>query len=247
MTKTANLVSIDDYKSKLKSFIRLKRTNNVVYGASRLINDVKQSSDFFNTLIVIESSARKLNLEKLKEKISMEDYGLRKRRLFYNLLETIDCLETSDLKYYEETEDQVSMDSNVIVLCKNKAEKLEMKALVAMFGLPQNIDVLVLEKHVQLDNCNLIIFDHHTTPEVLSLEEEEALMEEEGQEENYQHLSLMKAYLSRSNKYLVHYGENCYLVNLYRDRMHAANSKFALYSRIKEMLQFIDLERKKID
>jgi hypothetical protein len=44
-------------------------------------------------------------------------------------------------------------------------------------------------------------------------------------------------------KYMIHFGENWDSVSQNRNSVYAANSKFALFSRIQEMINFIHHDR----
>jgi hypothetical protein len=56
--------------------------------------------------------------------------------------------------------------------------------------------------------------------------------------EDAHYLELLHAYLAKPIRYVVYYGE--FLHNLDRERCHSANSKFTLFARIRELIDFMN-------
>lgn len=89
----------------------------------------------------------------------------------------------------------------------------------------------VLNKFVPADKYDFVIFNCQNRP----IANQEVLLSLP--EEQRQFIHLLSEYLDRTNKYFVFFGGFYY--NLNYDRCQAANSKFSLYARLREMIDFI--------
>ena len=56
--------------------------------------------------------------------------------------------------------------------------------------------------------------------------------------EDSDHMELFRSYLRKPIKYVVYYGE--FLYSLDRERCPSANSKFSLFARIRELIDFMN-------
>jgi len=89
-----------------------------------------------------------------------------------------------------------------------------------------NVDVVQYEKEMPLNDYVLIVFDNRDLP--FKPDEEELKTRTDFMER-----------CLRENQYAVHFGNFLPWINHNRDYVHAANSRFALFARIKEMLEYI--------
>ena len=124
-------------------------------------------------------------------------------------------------------------DFRLLVICKNDDDKTYMKNYFS--ALPLEADVFEATNYIDPDNYALIVFDAHSIG-VLAKKE----MEEKLPPADKNHIDLLNQYLEKAPKWLVYYGEYNYILNNHRDTTNAANNKFSLYARVKEMRDFIE-------
>ena len=94
-------------------------------------------------------------------------------------------------------------------------------------------DIKLSNTYYKPTNYHLMIFDNHSCPTHKPIELTNL---------DNVHLNRMQEYFDKvSDVYFIHFGTQYALLSdvKYRERMHMANSKFALYSRIKEMQEYI--------
>lgn len=93
-----------------------------------------------------------------------------------------------------------------------------------------------------LTDFDLIVFNNQdlkSCPKQAMLKE----LKEEEQKNILNRVSKMDSILKESVKSIIHFGGFLYWVNFNRNRVHAANSKFSLYARTKEVIEFINTYR----
>ncbi len=88
-------------------------------------------------------------------------------------------------------------------------------------------------KFVPADKYDFIVFDARNLPPASNLEAFTKLPDD-----IQAHYFLLDRYLSDTNKYVVFFGK--YYYNLNQERCPSANSKFTLYARIRELIDFLN-------
>lgn len=91
----------------------------------------------------------------------------------------------------------------------------------------------VVNKMVTADKYHFIIFDARTLPPLYKIADEIDLPDDI---RNY--YSLLDRYISDSTKYIVFFGKFYYKLN--QERCPSANSKFTLFARIRELIDFLN-------
>lgn len=81
------------------------------------------------------------------------------------------------------------------------------------------------------DDYDFAIFDATSLPRIVSDKMELS-------EADAKHLALFRELLTKPIKYVIYYGE--FLHDLDRERCPSANSKFTLFARIRELIDFIN-------
>ena len=227
-------------------------------------NDLKKALDAFDDAIDNNSDIAKVlailfgqwKEQKLQELAGLLDFAEKSKfnsQLSNRLMGLSETIDISDLK----------KSIPICVVCKNEDDKAYMQEFFRRMPLP-NAAIHVSKTYSDIaNNAKLVIFDNHSViiPKVeqkckcedlikqhLNIEstpkqEEKPVMSQEDNE----HLKLMKDYIGVTDKYIIHFGNFLPFLEQYRDKVHAANSKFALFSRIEEMLDFIDKDRLYLD
>jgi len=90
-----------------------------------------------------------------------------------------------------------------------------------------------IAKFVSADQYDLIIFDARTLPPVYKTEDFAQLPHEV-----QQHYFLLDRYISDTTKLVVFFGKMYHKLN--QERCISANSKFTLFARIRELIDFIN-------
>jgi hypothetical protein len=128
--------------------------------------------------------------------------------------------------------------SRVLIICLNDSDEFYMRAFCSRMSIP-NYEVKQLKEYEEPTEYDFIVFDNHSIKSdeknYLGLRDEEIT-----------HLKLMEEYIEEYNehkKYMIHFGDNSQVVTDNRDVIYAGNSKFALFSRIQEMIQYIGKDR----
>lgn len=128
--------------------------------------------------------------------------------------------------------------STVRILTISQTEDDCQKIKTFMARMPFNLtdrDFKVGEL-VPTDDYDFAIFDATSLPRI---EKDRRTGEETALDEaDAKHLALFRELLTKPIKYVIYYGE--FLHDLDRDRCPSANSKFTLFARIHELIDFIN-------
>lgn len=167
---------------------------------------------------------------------SREEVLQENTKICQALLEMINNLQVKDVKSLPNEHDTRSdnqIHDKILIICKantEKTDKAEIEEYFQKLGFT-GVKVESTSHFIDPENSKMVIFDNH------SVKNPDA--PETGVD--IQHQRLLKQYLDKKY-FILYYGENTTVLrNLeYRSIAHAANSKFALYSRVREMLDFIN-------
>ena len=107
-----------------------------------------------------------------------------------------------------------------------------------------NISVCGIEEFQKIDYepFDLVIFDNRDIPPCFSKNKLEEL-DNEIKSLVLQRIEIMESVVKNSSKFIIHYGDFFYWINLNRERIQAANSQFSLYARTKEVIEFVNTYR----
>ncbi|NUQ23429.1 MAG: hypothetical protein HUU34_05725 [Saprospiraceae bacterium] len=189
-----------------------------------LDRDIKTTSKAYIEVKVLNGQFLEIEREYRLAKISYEEFLRFKSKIWSALGELINSLELGDLN--------TKQDFNILVVCRNADDQIYMQQYID--ALPLDAEVISTQSYYPPEGFALVVFDGHTLG---SIPKEEAL--EKLSEDKRAHFDLLKNYLQKAPKWIVYFGEFNYLLNDYREITHAANNKFSLYARIKEMRDYI--------
>lgn len=223
-------MTVDELKSLVDPLIRKAKLEEVFI---LLDKHISKKSKFGDDLLVIqgrfENNRRTANLGTTPDNlINMEVNAISK-----SVLDTLRMLQNEDI-----AEPILDVkNSRILIICRNNSDEFYMRAFCGRMGIP-NYDVKQLKEYEEPTEYDFIIFDNHSIKEI---ENEFELSSDE-----IAHLKLMTEYIeefSEHKKYMIHFGEMINVVSKNRDVIYAGNSKFALFSRIQEMIQYIGKDR----
>ena len=217
---------IKELKKGLKTLI-IDRVTLCLNELERIIND---DSPKYDSVLMLTSQYKTLKTQELKGTFNPSVDGIIKEQIKSRILDFINDLDFEDLD--ENALAPVGIQEHILVVTSDETSKSEMEKYFSSYAF----------KHVTYDysgqvtipkECDLIVFDNRLMGKMVS----SPSAEEELNEASKTHIALLKAYLENTQFNIVYYGEILYVVNKYRDRINAANSKFTLYARIKETIE----------
>ncbi|MCU0445275.1 MAG: hypothetical protein MUE85_10190 [Microscillaceae bacterium] len=206
-------------------------------------NILGKSTQIYNSLIALQGQFYDLKNQKKDQIITNEEANIRKNRLRLSLLSLIGEISISDLENsdisLQDIEDlkrqTISHNPTILVICPSEDEIEEVKYLFDCLKFDKT-EVRYLNKFVPVQQYDLIIFDNRDLPYCPQETNLDKLSEKMLVE---QRVNLMNKYIDKGFRPIVHWGEILYWVNYHREKVHAANSKFSLFARIKEVLDFM--------
>lgn len=155
------------------------------------------------------------------------------------LLAFIDSLKASDLGSKVEPS-HAEITNQILVFTKEQ----EIENVSEFFRQLNFVNVEVRQngEKVELSEFDLIVFDNTDLPVCYS-PKSLAELPEAGKKLVQKRIQDMEVIVDNSSKLMIHFGNILFWVNAHRDRVQAANSKFSLYARTKEVIDFINTYR----
>ena len=120
--------------------------------------------------------------------------------------------------------------ARILVISKTETERDHLKTFLSRMPFNLTERDFVVGKLAPTDDYDFVIFDAMSLPRInpnTELSPEDAA-----------HLQLFRDYLTKPIRYIVYYGE--FLHDLDRERCPSANSKFTLFARIRELIDFMN-------
>ncbi len=193
-----------------------------------LQNSVLPQSEFYNDLLVLTANFNDNNKAVILGIQDPKENQQETNRINQRLLMFIDALEEEDLK----TPTPVSIQNTLLVLTPDQNRQVVMQDLFFRLGMTTT-QVRVFDERLTWKDYEIIVFDNEDLAQSRDKSPEE-LAVIKAREEQIKHA------LTESHAVLVHYGGYLDLVNQHRNRMQAANSRFTLYARIREVAEFLE-------
>lgn len=121
-------------------------------------------------------------------------------------------------------------NARILVVSKNESDSRLMKTFIARMPFNLTERDFKVGQLAPTDDYDFVIFDAMSLPRINK--------DTQLNPEDSAHLQLFRDYLNKPVKYIVYYGE--FLFDLDRERCPSANSKFSLFARIRELIDFIN-------
>lgn len=214
-------MALPEFKQSLKDRIPLD-TQEVFRVLDR---HIEPERSIYNNLKLLQSRFSDVHADANRGTLDYENSLRFKTQVRQALIELIDELKAEDLLKKK--------DFRILVICRNENDKVYMEQYFE--ALPLDATVLQPLDYVEPDGYSLLVFDAHS---IGAVPKEEALKNLPADVQQF--MDLLLQYLRNAPKWLVYFGELNYLVNNFRDTTNAANNKFSLYARIKEMKDFME-------
>ena len=221
----------DELKSEFKALHRKGKLDECF---NLLDKYVSKHTDIDNEIATIQ--ARYENNRRLSRKGTTNEsfLSMEINAISESILHTVNEIKEGDM-----AEPALDMKSSrILIICLNDSDEFYMRAFCSRMRIP-NYEVKQLKEYEEPTEYDFIIFDNHS---IKNIEENFRQLKDEEKA----HIKLMEEYIEEYNdhkKYMIHFGENTSVVSNNRDIIYAGNSKFALYSRIQEMIQYISNDR----
>lgn len=224
-----------DFKENLLNLIAKNEVKKVLQILSDSIN---KESDRYNDFVKISARYNGLLDLKMINTIDFSQFILETNKINDTILWFIDKLSSDEI--YESKDSSAEYIDNPILIVFS-SEDYRIDEILKETDL-SNITAISIDEQIPDEKFDLIIFDNRDLKTCYNEKALEAFSPKE------QHLisnriALMNKYLENTSNFIIHFGEILYWVNNNRERVHAANSKFSLYARTKEMLAFINSYR----
>lgn len=219
-----------EFKSEISKYIAKSRLDKAL---AFFLENLKPEAHCYNEILVLSASFEQWKQINSIGTESSEDLQKHRNRTALAIADFADSLDNDDLKSQE-------ISNKILVLCANDSDELHM---YKFFGRMQFSSYKIVQTKSYFDpsKFEFIVFDNHSSSEkkFLTTHTVQNLPDAEKA-----HLNRLNDYLEKSDKFIVYYSHHFYdLVNEHRDRIHAANSQFALFSRIREMQEFVKNDR----
>lgn len=120
--------------------------------------------------------------------------------------------------------------ARILVISRTDAESENIQAFLSRMPFDFERCKFVVGRLTATDDFDFAVFNAMSLPRVNEKTELTT--------ENAAYLKLFRDYLSKPIKYIVYYGE--FLHDLDKERCPSANSKFTLFARIRELIDFIN-------
>lgn len=228
---------IQSFKEKLQDLLAENRLALVL---RTLKKEIKLDSDLYSEFIQVKYRYNSIQDDLRAGVVTYENSKIQEAQIVSSISRFIQKLTTDDLKELTKTSENGIENPILIIATPDK-----IKELTDFFRKLQFANFTVtgtLPNKEFLLGFDLIIFDNtdlKSSFKEIDLEKFQPTEKNKIKERETQMLQVIQD----TPRFLLHFGEHSYIVSNHRDRIHAANSLFALYARTKEVLDFINAYR----
>lgn len=241
-------IILKDYKEILRSFISAANTKEAI---DSMVVTVKNENKL-DSLLLLSSRKSELGRQEIAGTLTIDEQNVERNKISKAVISLIGDLLEDDLVIDKTTQNKApapivehfvqeiiivpssleeetdkSIHDRILILCNNEQSMDEMSVFARSLNFT-NVTIRVAKAFENADDFNLIIFDAHHIEDPSRARGADA-----------DHLDLLDKYLAR-HYFMVWYGNHYEGLNKYREFCHAANSRFSLYGRIREMLDYLN-------
>ena len=225
-------MKIEELKNTLKELFANNRIKQVL---NLLKQELDDNSEYYDSFLMNCNRFNAIQEQLMINVISHENANVDKAKINSAILQIINSLQQIDLKQNNKLSHKEVSNPILVVTSSNSNFDI-----IKDFFLQLNFVNISVQSFEQINNTNefdLIILDNRGLPACPN----HSVLEKFQEKEVYEfRIQKMNEFIKNTTKFFIYWGEYLFWVNENRERVHAANSKFALYARIKEMLDFIN-------
>ncbi len=178
--------------------------------------------------------------EQMAGTISRKKANRIRNEIGVDLLSFIQSLDPTDIGS-EIAYPHVEITNPILIFTKKKEVENVNEFFLQLNFINVEVKPLTSEDYL-LDDFDLIIFDNQDLP-VCRNESQLDNFDAKVQKLITDRIEQMESILQQSSKFLIHFGDILFWINKNRNRVQAANSKFSLHARTKEVIDFINTYR----
>ena len=239
------MVIMDNIKLFKEELQNLYEENKVKQIFEELKEVLDKRGEKYKEFLELIRQFNDLQDEKNAEKIDFQSVKKEMSSIAQNLFDFFNALDEVDFKHKKDETKHKKIYNNILVLTAE--EEIE---IVSDFFYQLNfINVDIKSTRVfpssMFDKYDIIIFDNTDLKPCRKKEDLKAIREKSTEDcvliQN--RVEKMDIIIKETSKRVIHYGGLLYWVDYNRGRVQAANSKFSLYARTREVIEFINTYR----
>jgi len=231
-------MELENLKEKLQD---LFEANKIKESLLLLKQELSRNSGKYSIFILIMRRFNDIQDQKMANTIDSNSYNIEANKIggaFLNFIGTLDETDLETMNHFVHKK----VGNQIAVFTENESsEKVEDFFHQLNF---RNVSVFRANNfdNVEYTNFDLLIFDNRDLPPCFSKNKLDEF-EDAIKARILGRIEKMDSVIRDSSKFLIHYGDFLFWINSNRERVQAANSQFSLYSRTKEVIEFINTYR----
>lgn len=202
----------------------------------KVLDQLLQSSAAKKQLVDIKLLYNALQLQYLSDEIDWEKYDSEMtaiRTMFETLIGQLVSPNTTD-----DIINDFAISTPILILTTHKKQFNELDDLFKKFAFTK-ADIAFWDDLPPLHSYSIIVFDNTDLMDE-DFAEKQARLKHEQRRLRIERETMMSNLVYSTPSFFLHYGNQLSWVSQNRQRVHAANSKFALFARLKELVDFLD-------
>lgn len=191
---------------------------------------LEKQVEVYESYLLILGRFHRLKKDQINGILSYEKYEQRVATISRDLMTLIDLLTEADMALHSNSYQRIQ--NPILVICRDQSDRQDMVDFFARLEV-QAVEIRVIEAYEALPKYDLLIFANHSLGTMKEGRVSYSV-------EDHKRFALMERYLSEPHSYGIHYGGFWPNRNAFLEQAHAANSRFSLYGRIKEMIDYLN-------
>lgn len=231
-------MTIQKVRSKLYNALGDDRMDDAL---GLLIDHVKKEGEVWEKLCALRTDYNRLKTRILQRTVDLVDADLERNRLSGVVLDFFHDLQADDLRPDGAYSAQL-IDNPVLFLTHNTKQNQDVQVFAEMLKFSQVVVRNLMAYTPEDEAYDLVVFDNQDLSPCESREQmERGEVDDIGLMEDRLHL--MERYRQKTNYYFIHYGPYSFYPDQYKNRFVQASTRLGLYTRIREVLRFLDAYR----
>ncbi|MCB0654140.1 MAG: hypothetical protein KDC85_22865 [Saprospiraceae bacterium] len=220
-------MNIEKIKGRLKNLIKKDQTSIAIQELEKYIPSNK---DAYDEIILLGARSYRIKKEESLDRNNPK-VTIDKNILDNDLMTLINKLNEDEFQGFDR---EITYEKFFVVTPTSK-RKGEIEEFFPEEYFP-NCEVIVSEEIKTKPRSKFIIFDFYGFEKINSPESENVFIKKHPALKSY---LLILSELVKQRHFIIYLGNHYYNLDNWREQVHAANSKFALYARIREMIEYL--------